>query len=139
MELLSVLVTCLSSTRLTVAQAAVKSVVGMHLHLATLWGSLTGYMTRGQAGQVMNILRVTNFIVGRLWVVCDLDVGQVLKEIELNKDKLGDKSKEVHLSALKIFSTINNSSTSLLYSSSFLTKLCTEDTFLMLLENIANS
>jgi hypothetical protein len=139
MELLSVLVTCLSSTRLTVAQAAVKSVVGMHLHLATLWGSLTGYMTRGQAGQVMNILRVTNFIVGRLGVVCDLDVGQVLKEIELNKDKLGDKSKEVHLSALKIFSTINNSSTSLLYSSSFLTKLCTEDTFLMLLENIANS
>jgi hypothetical protein len=81
MELLSVLVTntsqfrsCLSSTRLTVAQAVVKSVVGRHLHLATLWGSLTGYMTRGQAGQVMNILRVTNFIVGRLGVVCDSDV-----------------------------------------------------------------
>jgi hypothetical protein len=42
---------------------------------------------------------------------------------------LGDKSKEVQLSALKIFSTITNSSTTLLYSSSFLTKLCT---FLML-------
>ena len=119
------------------AKAAVKNVL-KHFELTSLWGSLTGYMTKGQTKQVMSILRVASFVVGRLDVVCNLDVGQVLKEVEINKDKLGEKFKEVQLSALKLFSTITNSSTSLQTSSSFLAKLCTEDTLLMLLETIAD-
>jgi len=144
LELLEMLVTnledflaSLSGPMMISAKSAVKNVL-KHFKLASLWGSLTGYMTRGQTKQVMSILRVATFVVGRLDVVCDLDVGQVLKEVDLNKETLGDNLKEVQLSALKLFSSITNSSTSLQTSSSFLAKLCTEDTLLMLLENIAD-
>eukprot|EP00092_Neocalanus_flemingeri_P037911 GFUD01041266.1.p1 GENE.GFUD01041266.1~~GFUD01041266.1.p1 ORF type:complete len:1730 (-),score=625.36 GFUD01041266.1:48-5237(-) len=146
LELLTIMVTnlelflsSLPGSLQDVAKTTAYSLVGRHLTLGNMWASLTGYLTRGEAGQVINTLRVINFIVGHLGVAGNLDVGEVLKEVELNKDKLGERRKEVQLRALTLFSTITNSSTSMPSKSAFLTKLCTEDTFSLLLDNLANN
>ena len=55
----------------------------------------------------------------------------------MSKEKLGAWYKDVQVSALKLISSIISSSC--LLTSSFLTTLCTKDTFLMLLENMTDN
>jgi len=123
---------------LDVAKASVVT-VGKSLKVTILWNYLTRYLNKGQADIVINILKIINFIVVHMGVNADMDVGDILKEVDLVQDKLGDKGKEVQLRSLKLFSTMTNCSSSISNRSTFLTKLCTEDTMSMLLENMSSS
>jgi len=143
LELLQVLVTnsekfikALEGNLAILAKESIKKVVEKHLDLHLLWGNLATCMDKGLNKEVKFILKVLSFAVGSLGLVTDFDFGEILKRIDESKEKLGDQFKDVQLKALKLFSRITSTS---MTNSSFLATLCTKDTILMLLENIADN